>query len=214
MSSVEQLRSRETTVSGQVSLSRSLVSPSIAKAFYYDDFSAATQCRTAQIVVEGRTLFVNAGWLAELSPFFASKYFGPNASNVIELSSEFTYDQVLELMQVIFYCPTRKPITVSNLPEVFTLAHRFNMKPVEDRCEGVIKKEMKNLDYVQLVQMTRVLSDCNRNSHTMTMLIDKLSNMKDADLSTISFADVRGDVVADVFAAKMRKTEMKRCCIC
>ena len=29
----------------------------------------------------------------------------------MELSSEITYEELLEFMRVIFYCPTRKPIT-------------------------------------------------------------------------------------------------------
>ncbi|KAK6021169.1 hypothetical protein OSTOST_13169, partial [Ostertagia ostertagi] len=47
----------------------------------YDNFSVPTPWRNFQIIVEDTSFYVNAGWLAELSSFFADYCFGEEAHN-------------------------------------------------------------------------------------------------------------------------------------
>ncbi|VDN32038.1 unnamed protein product [Gongylonema pulchrum] len=66
-----------------------------------------------------RSVFVNPGWLAELSTFFAQEFFGERARDELILDEGVSYDQFLELLRVVCYCPTRKPITSKFLFEFF-----------------------------------------------------------------------------------------------
>jgi hypothetical protein len=64
-------------------------------------------------VVEGKTLYVNLGYLAEYSRFFTDCY--EQRANPIFID-DFNYNEVLELMRVCFFCPHRKPINRKPLP--------------------------------------------------------------------------------------------------
>ncbi|VDO77350.1 unnamed protein product [Onchocerca flexuosa] len=84
----------------------------------YDDFSTPTPLRSARVIVEGekacnssRTVYVNPGWLAEFSNFFVMVFFGKNAGQDLTLDDEVSYEHFIELLRVVCYCPTRKPIT-------------------------------------------------------------------------------------------------------
>ncbi|CAG9537684.1 unnamed protein product [Cercopithifilaria johnstoni] len=77
----------------------------------YDDFSALTPLRSARVIVEGRPVYVNPGWLAEFSNFFSTMFSGKNAGEDLTLSVEVSYEHFIELLRVVCYCPTRKPIT-------------------------------------------------------------------------------------------------------
>jgi len=74
----------------------------------YDDFSSPTPTRQDRLVVGDKTMFVNLGYLAEYSSVFA-ELFEKRVDPVY--IDEFTADDVLELMRVVFFCPQRKPIT-------------------------------------------------------------------------------------------------------
>uniref|UniRef100_A0A1I7VV13 Uncharacterized protein n=1 Tax=Loa loa TaxID=7209 RepID=A0A1I7VV13_LOALO len=89
-----------------------------------------------------------------------------------------------------------------------TINRIINIKSFEIRAN--------TLDRVKLFQITCAVAEYDRYSPTMTLLIDKLSAMKREELSTLRFSQVPGDIVADVFAAKMKRREMKRkkwCCL-
>uniref|UniRef100_A0A8R1XZL4 BTB domain-containing protein n=1 Tax=Onchocerca volvulus TaxID=6282 RepID=A0A8R1XZL4_ONCVO len=181
----------------------------------YDDFSAPTSLRSARVIVEGRSVYVNPGWLAEFSNFFVMVFFGKNAGQDLTLDDEVSYEHFIELLRVVCYCPTRKPITVSNVVVVLKMADYFGMKPVIEKCEEVIIKQASTLESIKLFQIACAVAEHDRYSPTMTLLIDKLSSMKREELSKLRFSQVPGDVVADVFAAKMKRREMKRkkwCC--
>ncbi|KAM3722815.1 Cytokinesis defective protein [Dirofilaria immitis] len=182
----------------------------------YDDFSAPTPLRSARIIVEGRSVYVNPGWLAEFSNFFAVMFFDKNAGEDLTLGKEVSYEHFIELLRVVCYCPTLKPVTVSNVIVVLKMADYFGMKPVVEKCEDVITKQANKLDRVKLFQIACAVAEHDRYSPTMTLLIDKLSTMKREELSKLRFSQVPGDVVADVFAAKMKRREMERkkwCCL-
>ncbi|KAK6102457.1 BTB/POZ domain family protein [Brugia pahangi] len=182
----------------------------------YDDFSAPTPLRSVRVIIEGRSVYVNPGWLAEFSSFFAAMFFGKNVDEELTLGSEVSYDHFIELLRVVCYCPTRKPITISNVIVVLKMAHYFGMKPVIEKCEDVIVRQANTLDRVKLFKIACAVAEHDRYSPTMTLLIDKLSAMKREELSKLRFSQVPGDVVADVFAAKMKRREMRRkkwCCL-
>uniref|UniRef100_A0A915BNU6 BTB domain-containing protein n=1 Tax=Parascaris univalens TaxID=6257 RepID=A0A915BNU6_PARUN len=186
-----------------------------AMRFNYDDFSAPLPHRNTRIVVQDRVLYVNSGWLAELSAFFASMFFGEKAVKDFELPSDISYEDFLELMRVVFYCPKRKPITVLNVSMVLPIAIRFDMPMVVKRCEEIIAREVNTMSKTKLFEMATVVSQCDRHSFAMAALVDTMSSMSERELTTAQFKQVPGDVVADVFAAKMKRNHLRRkkwCC--
>uniref|UniRef100_A0A0R3RZD9 BTB domain-containing protein n=1 Tax=Elaeophora elaphi TaxID=1147741 RepID=A0A0R3RZD9_9BILA len=84
----------------------------VAKSVY-DDFSVPTPFRSARVIVEGRSVYVNPGWLAEFSNFFATMFFGKSMDKDLTFGIEVSYEHFIELLRVLCYCPTRKPITNS-----------------------------------------------------------------------------------------------------
>ncbi|KAK6010801.1 hypothetical protein OSTOST_24132 [Ostertagia ostertagi] len=77
----------------------------------YDNFSVPTPWRNFQIIVEDTSFYVNAGWLAELSSFFADYCFGEEAHNSL-IIDDIKPSEMLEFFRCIFFCPMRKPLTV------------------------------------------------------------------------------------------------------
>ncbi|KAK6045652.1 hypothetical protein COOONC_16844 [Cooperia oncophora] len=125
----------------------------------YDNFSVPTPWRTFQIIVEDTSFYVNAGWLAELSSFFAHYCFGEEAHNSLIIDDIKPCD-MLEFFRCIFFCPMRKPLT-----------------------DKLIRSKM----WKQFVARLRTLSDsdvtcavshCDPNSSTMSVLVDKLASIK------------------------------------
>ncbi|CAJ0599595.1 unnamed protein product [Cylicocyclus nassatus] len=181
----------------------------------YDDFSVATPWRNFEVIVEDRSFFVNPGWLAELSPFFAEYCFGDDAHHSL-IIDDIKPSDMLEFFRCIFFCPMRKPIAVSNVSLVLRVASRFEMKPVVARCEQFVARTANTLDRERLFQVTCAVSHCDPNSSTMSVLVDKLASIKEEDLSQMQFSQMPGDVVAEVYTQKFRERERKRqqwCCL-
>ncbi|VDN50985.1 unnamed protein product [Dracunculus medinensis] len=166
--------------------------------------------------MKNHILYVNAGWLAEISTFFLSVFFPDHShSSEVILSSEILYEDVLELLRVVCYCPRKKPITVSNVAVVLQMAHYFGMQSVLESCRNFINHNVDTLSRTRLFQLTCALAQCDRHSPTMSLLIDKLSTIKEEELSALHFSEVPGDVVADVFATKIKRNQLKKrkwCC--
>ncbi|VDN06376.1 unnamed protein product [Thelazia callipaeda] len=153
----------------------------------------------------GHTFYVNPGWLAELSSFFATMFFLNNAGEDIILSDEVKYENFLELLRVLCYCPTRKPITVTNVITVLKMAHYFGFKALVEECEKVITEKVINLDKIKLFQITCAMAEHDRYSPTTTLLIDKLSKMKQNELASLHFSKVMSHSYSEFdFSHQMR----------
>lgn len=178
----------------------------------FDDFSQSTPWRKFEISCGNRSFFVNPGWLAELSPYFADELYvrKPNVQRYV--IDQATPDEVLEFLRCITFCPMRKPLTVKNVSLVLTFANRFEMRPVQARCENFIAQNATSLsrDKTKLFQVTCAMSQCDPNSSTMSVLVDKLAGIKDDELSRLHFAEMPGDVVAEVYAQKIQRTKDKK----
>ncbi|VDO11874.1 unnamed protein product, partial [Brugia timori] len=175
----------------------------------YDDFLAPTPLRSARVIIEGRSLYVNPGWLAEFSSFFAAMFFGKNVGEELTLGSEFksslcSYDGAYYRVHnaVLGDSGSFRHITLitfllsltlmsqllSNVIVVLKMAHYFGMKPVIEKCEDVIVRQANTLDRVKLFQIACAVAEHDRYSPTMTLLIDKLSAMKREELSKLRFS--------------------------
>lgn len=81
------------------------------------------------------------------------------------------------------------------------------MEPVLKRCEDVISNQAGSFSPNRLFQLTRTLSQHQRNSLSMSILLDKLARMENNQLSTLPFSNIPGDVVADLYSVKVREAE-------
>ncbi|CAI2348645.1 unnamed protein product [Caenorhabditis sp. 36 PRJEB53466] len=178
----------------------------------FDDFSQPTSWRSYEIVCGERVFYVNPGWMAELSPYFAEQIFVRKTAAKRFVLEQATPTEVLEFLRCITFCPMRKPLTVKNVSLVLTFANRFEMRPVQARCEHFIASNATSLsrDKTKLFQVTCAMSQCDPNSSTMSVLVDKLAGIKDEDLSRLQFAEMPGDVVAEVYAQKIQRTKEKK----
>ncbi len=73
------------------------------------NFCVPSQLRQFELVVEGRSLFVNAHYLAEISPYFHLLCFGEEFRESRECRVEIAdepFDDVMELL--LFICPDRR----------------------------------------------------------------------------------------------------------
>lgn len=78
------------------------------------------------------------------------------------------------------------------------------MEPVLKRCEDVISNQAGSLSPNHLFQLTRTLSQHQRNSLSMSILLDKLVRMDNQLFNTLPFDNIRGGLVADIFTVKAR----------
>jgi len=172
----------------------------------YDDFSSPKEARRDQIVVEGKTLYVNMGYLAEYSKFFAECY--EQRANPIFID-DFNYNEVLELMRVCFFCPHRKPINHHNINTVVTMASQYGMTQLMKRCEHVIATQSELFTTHRLFELTKTLSKHQRNSLSMSVMMDRLSQMNTDQFESLPFGTIPGDVVADLYSMKLHEVEKR-----
>jgi len=172
----------------------------------YDDFSSPRDARRDQIVVEGKTLYVNLGYLAEYSKFFADCH--EQRANPIFID-DFNYNEVLELMRVCFFCPHRKPINHHNINTVVTMASQYGMTQLMKRCEHVIATQSELFTTHRLFELTKTLSKHQRNSLSMSVMMDRLSQMENDQFESLPFKSIPGDVVADLYSLKLHEAEKR-----
>ncbi|KAK0414790.1 hypothetical protein QR680_011617 [Steinernema hermaphroditum] len=170
--------------------------------------SQPTALRSCELICEGRSLWVNPGYICEFSKYFTEIIYegGTQAKSVAINGVKF--EQFLELLRVLCYCPTRKPITEANIAIIIDMACNFEVEPVMRRCEEFVARRIGQLDRQRLFQLTKTLSQCDRYNSTMTLLVDKMARMPDHDLSTMQFSQIPGDVVADLY--EVRRLQQKR----
>jgi len=186
------------------SMNRGASETQVVAPHSYDDFSSPTATRRDQIVVEGKTLYVNLGYLAEYSKFFAECYEQKTSPVFID---DFNYDAVLELMRVCFFCPQRKPINHHNINTVVTMASQYEMGQLMKRCEHVIATQVELFTAHRLFELTKTLSKHQRNSLSMSIMMGRLSRMDNNQFGSLPFKSIPGDVVANLYSLKLQNAE-------
>ncbi|KAK0403767.1 hypothetical protein QR680_017115 [Steinernema hermaphroditum] len=100
------------------------------------DFSTQSVLRQFELIVEGRSLFVNAHYLAELSPYFEKIAFAEGFREASEhrvVIDDETYDDVVEFLA--FICPTeehtyQRDVTAENFAVLAHFCHRMQFPSV------------------------------------------------------------------------------------
>ncbi|KHJ90649.1 BTB/POZ domain protein [Oesophagostomum dentatum] len=101
------------------------------------------------LLVENKELYVNAMYLAMLSPFFRSLRTSKNQSLYGEIPTETITDvsleDFLELLHVVY--PSERPVTVENVELLLKLGDRYNFESVLVKCENfwLLRKLMRSM---------------------------------------------------------------------
>ncbi|MCP9257360.1 hypothetical protein DINM_000610 [Dirofilaria immitis] len=157
-----------------------------------DTFSQRTHLRQFELIVEKKSIFVNAHYLAELSPYFKVLCFGNmfrEAQNGRAEIEDETYDDVIELLR--FICPSddyiiNRNITgkIHNLKQLSLLTHFSNLMQLRDlrrQLESYIVNEVRMEKYKprneNLLQMTIEAMNASFPQHLMDILYQKLARV-------------------------------------
>uniref|UniRef100_A0A1I7YHH4 BTB domain-containing protein n=1 Tax=Steinernema glaseri TaxID=37863 RepID=A0A1I7YHH4_9BILA len=100
------------------------------------DFSTQSVLRKFELIVEGRSLFINAHYLAELSPYFEKICFAEGFREASEhrvVIDDETYEDVVEFLT--FICPTeehtyQRDVTAENFAVLAHFCHRMQFPSV------------------------------------------------------------------------------------
>uniref|UniRef100_A0A915BR21 BTB domain-containing protein n=1 Tax=Parascaris univalens TaxID=6257 RepID=A0A915BR21_PARUN len=155
-----------------------------------NDFSQRSPLRQFELVVEKRSIFVNAHYLAEISPYFEYLCFGDfreAREGRAELEDE-SYDEVIELLR--FICPDpeyllRRDVTEANFAVLTHFSHLMQIPSLHRQLEAFIEGEFSSDDYE--------VKD--------TSLVDMIVEAKDAAFS---------DPVMEILHKKLAKVELER----
>ncbi|VDP13425.1 unnamed protein product [Heligmosomoides polygyrus] len=92
------------------------------------------------LLVENKELYVNATYLAMLSPFFRSLQTAANHALYGEIQRETINDvaleDFLELLSVVY--PSQKPVSVENVEVLLKLGDRYSFESVLVKCENFL----------------------------------------------------------------------------
>ncbi|XGW15043.1 hypothetical protein V3C99_000931, partial [Haemonchus contortus] len=115
---------------------------------YMCEFVTASTLRQFELVVEGRSLFVNAHWMAELSPYFNRICFD---TNFTEARTGRVYIKDVDFADVVamleYICPDgnylrQKRIGDTNLPALIHCSHRFQIPSLQRELYHYMENEL------------------------------------------------------------------------
>uniref|UniRef100_A0A0R3RGJ4 BTB domain-containing protein n=1 Tax=Elaeophora elaphi TaxID=1147741 RepID=A0A0R3RGJ4_9BILA len=118
-----------------------------------DTFSQRTRLRQFELIVEKKSIFVNAHYLAELSPYFKmlcfENRFREAQNGRAEIEDE-TYDEVIELLR--FICPNDnyvidRSITESNFPLLTHFSSLMQLRDLRRQLENYVENEVRMEKY-------------------------------------------------------------------
>jgi len=108
----------------------------------YADFLKPTQSRKLQLVIGGVSLYVNKGWLSEISQYFAERLQDGIADEKIILDGSETMETFQEFFRCCFDCPVRKPIDDTNVAIILSISIAYRFVGMKIVCEQYLSKNI------------------------------------------------------------------------
>ncbi|CAD5230933.1 unnamed protein product [Bursaphelenchus okinawaensis] len=108
------------------------------------DFTTPTPLRQFQLEIDGQVLYVNAHYLAEISPYFEALCFAnfrEHEDNKVELE-DVDFEDMLEVLRVV--CPDEnyefeQRITAQNIPSLIYLSSRLLLQNLRRDLEATLQ---------------------------------------------------------------------------
>ncbi|TKR80322.1 hypothetical protein L596_014411 [Steinernema carpocapsae] len=112
------------------------------------DFSSRSTLRQFELVVEGQSIFVNAHYLAELSPYFEKICFAKGFKEASEhrvIIDDETFNDVVEFLT--FICPTeehtyQRDVTAENFAILAHFCHRMQFPSVFRQLQDYLETDL------------------------------------------------------------------------
>ncbi|VDM48261.1 unnamed protein product [Toxocara canis] len=151
-----------------------------------NDFSQRSSLRQFELIVEKRSIFVNAHYLAEISPYFEYLCFGnfrEAQEGRAELEDE-SYDEVIELLH--FICPDgeyllQRDVTDANFALLTHFSHLMQIPSLRRQLEAFIEGEFSSEDHIakdtSLVDMIVEAKDAAFSNSLMEIMYQKLAKL-------------------------------------
>ncbi|CAD5233868.1 unnamed protein product [Bursaphelenchus xylophilus] len=114
------------------------------------DFTSPTSLRQFKLEIDGRILYVNAHYLAEISPYFQALCFAnfrEHEDNKVELKG-VEYEDMLEVLRCV--CPDEnfefdQRISAQNLPALIYLSSRLLLQNLRRELESILQSNPQPL---------------------------------------------------------------------
>uniref|UniRef100_A0A915CZF4 BTB domain-containing protein n=1 Tax=Ditylenchus dipsaci TaxID=166011 RepID=A0A915CZF4_9BILA len=89
-------------------------------------------------------------FVLEYSTFFANSFEQDEERIYID---DHTYEEMIELMRCLFFCPQRKRVTSENIDVLVKLAHDFDIERLQKRCDEVIKGKVDSFSTNRIIDL-------------------------------------------------------------
>ncbi|VDK89400.1 unnamed protein product [Litomosoides sigmodontis] len=160
-----------------------------------DTFSQRTRLRQFELVVEKRSIFVNAHYLAELSPYFKMLCFEDaflEARNGRAEIEDEAYDEVVELLR--FICPNDnyiidRKITENNFPLLTHFSSLMQLRDLRRQLESYVENEVHMEKYKpkdeNLLEMIVEAMNASFSPNHMDIMYKKLARIDLDHIKTV-----------------------------
>ncbi|PAV74423.1 hypothetical protein WR25_02424 [Diploscapter pachys] len=148
------------------------------------EFHQSSALRKFKLVLAGGDLWINAHWMAELSPYFQQLCFGENFSESKSgsvLIEDVEFQDVVAMLEYLTpdnNFQLRKKIGDKNLPALIHCSHRFQIPSMQAEVEQWVQNDLKspecNLKAETLVEAAIEAELANFRESTVTSLYEKL----------------------------------------
>ncbi|VDM08996.1 unnamed protein product [Wuchereria bancrofti] len=152
-----------------------------------ETFSQRTRLRQFELLVEKKSIFVNAHYLAELSPYFKMLCFDDTfreAQNGRAEIEDEAYDEVIELLR--FICPNsdyviNRNVTESNFPMLTHFSNLMQLRDLRRQLESYVENEVRMENYrprdENLVEMIIEAMNASFSPSLMNIMYQKLARI-------------------------------------
>ncbi|KAE9548219.1 hypothetical protein FO519_008569 [Halicephalobus sp. NKZ332] len=162
------------------------------------DFTQPSQLRKFELIVEGKRLFVNQHYMAELSPYFLALCFQPGFREAEEGRVELvdvSFDDMHELLHTI--CPNddftiESRITASNFALLTHLSSRLLLTNLRRELEGYVTSDSSIESWVsdstpptQLLEITVEIIAARFNEESINVLCKQLAKKDQKDVNEL-----------------------------
>jgi hypothetical protein len=173
----------------------------------YSDFSIETGFSNFQLKIDDKSLFINAHYIAELSPVFAAMFFNEGFKEMKEQVAhikEDKFEDILEMFRCLLPCSSvkkrNKPITLSNFPVLVKLADKYEIEILKTYCENFILEDFKcnTSENGKLIDILQSAANFGLSKQSLAILIERAVEI---DIQTLKASKLIDTIPAKIIGA-------------
>jgi hypothetical protein len=173
----------------------------------YSDFSIETGFSNFQLKIDDKRLFINAHYIAELSPVFAAMFFNEGFKEMKEQIArikEDKFEDILEMFRCLLPCSSvkkrSKPITLYNFPVLVKLADKYEIEILKTYCENFILEDFKcdTSENGKLIDILQSAANFGLSKQSLAILIERAVEI---DIQTLKASKLIDTIPAKIIGA-------------